>query len=137
MARDIVGTEDFTNGPIQIPEDTDVGNEVFDVLEQFMERLATHSHAGADSQKISLNIEKDITVFTVGVDLSWNNEGNDVYKAQLTVPVAGTFDGNIRRFYFNDGTTWREFFPDVEKIDNSNYYIYSNDNTINVRVVTL
>jgi hypothetical protein len=137
MAEDITGTEGYTNGPIQKPSDNDVGNDVFNVLETFMDRLATHSHSGADSQKITLNIEKDFTTFTVGVDLFWTDLGNDVYRGQLTVPAGADVDNNIRRFYYNDGTTWREFFPTVEKIDSTNYYIYSNDNTINVRVVTL
>ena len=137
MPRDITGTETYTNGPYEIPQDSDVGNTVFQILEEYMERMATHSHSGSDSKKISLNIEKDFQTFTVGVDLFWSDQGNNVYRAQLDTPVAGSVDGNIRRFYFSDGTTWREFFPTVEKIDNDSYYIYTNDNTINVRVVTL
>ena len=39
--------------------DEDQGpNDVFAIVELFMERLATHSHTGADSKEISVNFSK-------------------------------------------------------------------------------
>jgi hypothetical protein len=141
MARDIVGTDTYGGGAYQIPEDTDKGNDVFSVLETYLERMATHTHGGTDSTPISLNIEKDIELFVAGSTISWNNEGNDVYKSSsLETPAAGgvsSVDDNIRKFYYTDGTTWREFFPTVEKQDSTHYFIYASTPLAQVRVVTL
>lgn len=138
MSTDITGTETFTNGPYQVPTDTDVGNDVFSLLEEYMERMATHSHGGADSKKITLNIEKDIHNFVRTVDLAWNIEGNDTYKAVFPTAELKDFDDTIRRFYYStDLTNWIEFYPTIEKIDSTSYHLYANANDIDVRVVTL
>ena len=138
MPRNIAGTESFTGGPYQLPENGDRGEaDVFDILEQALERLANHSHSGVDSNSISLNIEKDIEAFTIGTNLSWVLQTFDTYRAQLDVPAGTTFDTSIRKYFFSDGADWVEFYPEVEKIDDNNYYIYANDNTINIRVITL
>ena len=68
MPSDISGTEGFTGGAYQIPDDRDKGNDVFDTLEAFMERMANHQHTGQDSKTISLNIAKDQTEFLAGVN---------------------------------------------------------------------
>ena len=47
MPTDIPGTETYTNGPYQINDPLESGNEVFDLIEEFMERIANHSHTGA------------------------------------------------------------------------------------------
>lgn len=137
MAKDIPGTETYSNGPLQIPEDSDLGNVVFSIMESYMERVATHTHSGADSSKISLNIEKDFTLFTLGVNLFWTDLGNNVHRAQLPTPLGGSVDGNIRRFYYDDGATLVEFFPTVEKIDADDYYVYTDQPLANITVVTL
>jgi len=137
MANDITGTEDYTNGPYQTPEDTETGNTVFSILQDFMERMATHQHTGADSKEISLNIAKDVEDFTLGVDYSWTDLGNGVYRAQIPVPGTTTYDASIRKFFFDDGGDFNEFYPTVEKIDANNYYVYTNDDTLVLRVITL
>lgn len=138
MPIDIVGTEDYTDGPYELPVSPDQGNDVFSVLEDFMNRMAVHNHDGSNSKEISLNIDKDITVFLTGVDITWNVLGNGNYRALFTMPVSATFDGNIRKFYYKIGASdYKEFYPTVEKVSASTYYIYSNDNTIDVKVVTL
>lgn len=140
MAEDITGTEAFTNGAYQKPEDKDRGNDVFSVLEAFMDRMAAHSHTGADSKEISLNIEKNIATFVNGVDHTWASVSDGLYRAQLPVVVGVDYDLTIRKFFYKSGVgadDYVEFFPKVERIDDSNYYIYSNDNALSLKVVTL
>lgn len=134
MPIDIAGTEAFTDGPYQKPATNDKGQTVFDVLEEFMERMANHSHSGADSREISLNIAKDVSSFQSGVNLLWTLVSTDNYRAELTVAGGALYDQTIRKFYLSDGT---EFYPTVERIDATTYYIYSNDNTLNIKVITL
>ena len=137
MATDISGTGGFTNGPYSKPTSGDAGNDVFSRLEDFMDRMATHTHSGADSNKISLNIEKDVTDFTIGVDLTWTSLGDGSYKAAIAVPGATTFDASVRHFFRRVGAARNPIFPDVVRIDNNNYEVYVNDNTIELTVVTL
>lgn len=134
----IVGTELYSGGGIEKPLNKDQGNDVFSTIEDFMERIATHDHTGQDSKQISLNISKDIELFQVGVNLTWTAQGNDTFQGAIAVPVATTYDASIRKFYFDDGAgNFAEFYPRIEKVDANNYFIYVNDNTLDVRVVTL
>jgi hypothetical protein len=139
MPIDIVGTELYTNGPYEKPAAGDQGNTVFDILEEYMERMAVHNHDGGDSKEISLNIAKDIDTFVIGVDLVWSSLGNGEYRATIPVPGATTFDASIRKlFYAPTATTvFKEFYPTVEKIDNTSFYVYSNNNQVDLKVVTL
>jgi hypothetical protein len=137
MARDVVGTEDYTGGPVEIPTN-EIGNDVFDILEEFMERLATHQHQGVDSKSISLNIEKDQQTFVRGVDFTWASLGDGNYEAALPVAAGSTFDGNLREYYFIDADGYpKRYYPTIVKVDNSNYKVLSNDNDINIKVITL
>jgi len=134
---DITGTEGFTNGPYEIPDPKEAGNNVFNILEEFMERMATHTHVGADSNSITLNISKAVQNLTSTVDFTWDLVSTDKYRASVPTAVGANFDDNVRTYYYVDGAEPKEFQPTIEKIDNSNYYIYSNDNTIDLKVVTI
>ena len=133
MPQDIPGTSTLSKGPYQIPSPKDNGNEIADVLEEFMERMSNHDHQGADSKKITLNFDKEVQDLTIGVDLTWQSF-NEAYRAQVTLPVAASPD-NQRRFYFKDGAYYTEFFPTQEMISATAMWIYTNDNTIDVRIV--
>lgn len=137
MAEDIIGTEAFTNGALQKPSPKDQGDVVYDTMESFMERLATHTHQGADSEKISLNFTKEFQDLTVGVDLTWTDLGNSNYRASIAIPAPATYDGNLRQFFYkpNAGGNYKEIKPSIEKIDATNFYVFANDNTIDLRIV--
>lgn len=138
MPQIVSGTESFTGGAYEIPATNDKGDTVFSLLETVLERLATHSHSGEDSNKISLNIEKDIEDLQAGVGLLWSDLGNENYRATLSVPSGTTYDTSVRKFYLHDGNgNFAEFYPTVEKIDNNQYYLYANEQLSNLRVVTL
>lgn len=137
MSRIVSGTENFNNGGYLIPT-KEVGNDVFDILEEFMERISNHRHDGDDSHEISLNIEKDQEIFTTGINLLWTSVYDGYYRAQLQVPPATTYDNSIRKFFYERSAgVFEEFYPTIERIDNGSYYLYSNDNVSNIKVVTL
>lgn len=137
MPQDITGTETFTNGVYRRPSDGDKGDDIFDVLETFMERIANHSHSGADSRPITLNIQKDIDDFVSGTTIFWSDQGNDVWRAQIAVPSGTTYDASIRKFYLKRGGEFVEFYPTTEKIDAQNMYVFANEALAELRVVTL
>ena len=140
MSRNVQNTENYTGGPYVLPSNGDRGEaEVFDVLETFLERLATHSHTGQDSTSLTLNIEKDIAEFTNGVDLSWILVSTDRFRAEIVVAENKSYDETIRKYFVLDPLTneYKEWYPEVEKATNTSYYIYTNDNTISLRIITL
>jgi len=136
---DIPDTEGFSNGAYQIPDPKEQGNDVFDILEEFMERMATHTHTGADSHSITLNISKGVQTLIATVDFTWDVVVGypDKFRAAIPVAVGSTFDDNVRTYYYMDAGVPKIFYPTIEKIDASNYYIIANVNTIDLKVVTI
>lgn len=137
MPQDIVGTEGFTNGVYTRLKDGDRGDDIFDTLEVFMERMATHTHSGADSSSISLNIEKDITELVQGVTLFWTDLGDNNFVATIPVAAGAAYDTSIRKYFLQTAGGYTEFYPTIEKVDAQNYLLYANEALSPIRVVTL
>ena len=140
----IEGTEKFTNGAYEIPDAKETGNSVFDKLEEFMERMAKHQHLGADSNTISLNIQKAVQELEAnGVDFTWTLVSAGKYRALVDVAAGSTFDDNVRTYYYREGSGEpKEFYPTIEKLNDSQYYVLANvamigANHVNLKVVTI
>jgi len=137
MAQDIAGTEAFTNGPYTKPTDGDKGDNIFDRLEEFMDRMAAHSHSGADSNSISLNIQKDIEDLVEGSTIFWVDLGSNQFEATVAVPAGTSYDLSIRKFFVGEDGNFNEFYPTVEKISTSSFKVFASEAIANLRVVTL
>lgn len=139
MSRVISGTENYGNGAYIIPTDDDTGNSVFADLEVMFERLATHSHTGADSASISLNFTKIAENYIRGAALTWISIGDGLFRAVVNIDdPTPTYDANLRTLFYRSTATgflWEVFAPRTEKITDSSYYVYSNDNQIDLRTV--
>ena len=133
MPIDINETQGFTGGAYQVPVDKDKGNDVFSTLEDFMNRMAKHSHTGEDSKKITLNFTKEVQDLTIGVNLVWNTltEGN--LETAVTLPLVATHD-NMRRIYKVVGGAFTEIFPDQAYVDITTYKITANE-AIDLRII--
>jgi len=137
-------TINFGTGSYQVPDTLDQGDALFSLLDTMFSRLINHSHTGADSKSISLNISKDVSDFIKNTHITWNSHlagatSYGMFKAVLTMPAGATYEGNIRRYFYQDSTlvgSWKEFSPRTEKIDANTYYVFSNDSNLNIRVVT-
>lgn len=139
MSRVIAGTENFGNGAYIMPTDDDTGNSVFADLETMLERLATHSHTGFDSKSISLNFTKLVEEYLFTGGLTWVSVGNGIYRATIVInSIDANYYDNLRTIFYKDASTnfqWEEFNPRTELISANSYYIYSNDNGIELRTV--
>jgi len=140
----IEGTENFTNGGYPIPDDKETGSSVFDKLEEFMERMANHQHLGADSKPITLNIQKAVQELEAnGVDFTWTLVSVGKYRALVDVAAGSTFDDNVRTYYYREGSGEpKEFYPTIEKVSDSQFYLFANvamigANHVNLKVVTI
>ena len=149
----ITGTENFTNGPLETPDAKEEGNDVFDKLEEFMERVGAHTHDGTDSTVITLNIEKGVQELAangngvIGGDFTWGPTSPGKFRALVDVAPSSDFDNNERIYFYRIGSgAPKQFYPTVERVSPTQYYVYSNvtevDNgvtidNINLKIVTV
>lgn len=99
MAKDISGTSSYSNGAYQLPQDDDSGSTVFSILEDFMERIATHDHTGSDSKSITANFSKiNVIIDTSQSPSTWNSSateptgslaaGSDIGLSSCTIQIS-------------------------------------------------
>ena len=77
MPENITGTTGFTKGAYQKPSAKDSGSDVFQVLEDFMDRMAVHKHQGKDSEIISHTITKT-PFYAAAETVNWQTDGADI-----------------------------------------------------------
>jgi hypothetical protein len=135
MATEIPG-QSHTN-KYSIPDALDNGVEYAETIEDFMIRMAKHTHSGIDSAAISLNITKDVTDFESGVDIIWSEIGNDVYEAVVPYATGSAYDTHVRHFFAEVDGKWIPFYPETQEYLVASYKVYSNQPTQNLRVVTI
>ena len=133
MPIDIGGTENFGGGAYQVPIDKDKGNDVFVAIEDFMRRMAVHTHTGQNASEISLNFTKEIDTLVVGQNIVWNYTTEGDFEAAISLPaVVG--HNHERRFYRVITGVSTEIFPDQEYFDATTYKITANEAT-DLRIV--
>ena len=143
MAENITGTTAYTNGAYQKPSAKDSGADVFQVLEDFMDRMSVHKHQGKDSEIISHTITK--TSFYIAAEaVNWDAGSNDnkyvdidITGNTLTANVDGEVgatpnDVNYLFYYVADSVDGISspghvrFYPDVSWVDYNTMRITSN-----------
>jgi hypothetical protein len=112
------------------PESNDKGDVVFPALEANIQQLNDHTHNGTDSAKITSS--SITTVTQVLASGSWVPTTNDRYRQTVTLPASVTFDTTGIGCRLSNGDL---FYPTIEKISVSQFYLYINDNTQNVTVL--
>ena len=152
MSTDVVGTENFGNGPYKKPEAGDAGDEWATILESLIDRITTHSHSGSDSKTLTLNISRDTQgltspaltwtaldkngILVAGLEATVSYRSNPIDIAAALPSGTGTFDGNTRHFYkLNDAGEYLEFFPTINKLSATTFEIYTNEAIPTIRIV--
>jgi endo-beta-N-acetylglucosaminidase D len=129
MPENITGTTGFTAGAYRKPSSKDSGSEVFTVLEEFMTRIASHTHDGVDSEIINrtvsktayentgtLSFETDSTTGQKTVDISISSAAHQINKGgsgTAANALAFTYWYYVDVIVANNGPGWVQFFPDV------------------------
>jgi len=86
MPENIDGTAGYTGGAYSKPSAKDSGSDVFQVLEDFMERMSNHTHQGRDSEIISHTITK--TPFsTAAATGNWTPTGDNTDQKYVDIDV--------------------------------------------------
>lgn len=120
----------------QLPETGDKGSVFFPGLESNIQQLNDHSHDGIDSAQLDATALVASTIDLVAG--SWVSVGNGLYRQLVTLPAAMAFETKLLKYTINSGTYLGQTFqPKEEKVSSNTFYIYSNDNTIDVKVAYL
>ena len=143
MAENISGTTGYTNGAYQKPSAKDSGADVFQVLEDFMERMAVHKHTGKDSEVITTSITKT-SFYSAAESGNWSAGSNDmkyldidITGTTLTANTTGSASGtpndvNYMFFYVADSVDGISspghvrFYPDVNWQDYNTIRVTTN-----------
>jgi hypothetical protein len=110
-----------------LPETGDAGTALFEALEDNITRLDGHTHNGTDSP--SLPAQSIIGVTQTITSAGWSATGAaGHYRQSVTVPAGFDFDNvqiSVRT------TAGAYIMPTIERISDTQFYIYTTNNTIN------
>lgn len=111
----------------KLPDTGDSGATLFTALEDNITRLDGHTHDGVDSAALPAQSIAGVTQ-TIS-SASWVASGaTGHYRQQVTVPAGFDFDEVQISFRTTAGAY---IHPTVEKVSDTQYYVYTTDNTIN------
>lgn len=110
------------------PESGDKGSVWFPAIEDNIQQLNDHTHNNVDSPPIS---SSNILATTQDVNaIDWVATSGGMYRQLVTVTGSGLVDEHI--VIFKDSTTGAQCFLGVEKVSATTYYVYTNDNTLDL-----
>jgi hypothetical protein len=110
----------------KLPETGDQGATLFDALEDNITRLNDHNHDGVDSQQ--LTAQSIVGVAQTITSAGWSASGaTGHYRQQVTLPAG--FDFDLVQIGFRT-TAGAQIYPTVERISDTQYYVYTIDNTL-------
>lgn len=112
----------------RLPENGDSGDVLWTALEDNITRVDGHSHNGINSAKLSA---QSILSSTQTISSSnWVSYGGPIghYRQQVTLPSGFDFDTVQIGFRTSSGA---DIMPTVERVSDTQYLVYTTDNTIN------
>jgi len=116
------------------PQTGDKGSVFFPALEDNIQRLNDHDHDGTDSAKLTA-----ASVTSVAQTLllaNWVSVGDGLFRQLVTCPGTLKVDEQGMRFQIASGANSGHFFyPSVEKVSASTFYVYINDSSVDVKVL--
>jgi hypothetical protein len=116
------------------PQDNDSSTQWFDAMEGNVQQLNDHTHNGVDSEPLAISAI-DVTTQSIS-SASWVATSGGTYRQLVTMPVsltagspALTYDDVALEFRLSTGDI---IHPSVEKASSTTFYVYINDNTLNL-----
>lgn len=119
------------------PATGDLGSVFFPALETDIQSLNDHTHNGTNSARLtaasSLVVTQTISAASWGATI-----GGGLYRQLITIPAAlssyaGTYDNHSVQF--RNAANGRILMLTPEKVSTTTYYIYVNDNTLDLTAV--
>lgn len=121
---------------LKLPDTGDKGSVFFPALEDNIVHLNAHDHNGINSVKIDAT---GLIASTLAVpNGSWVLVANGIYRQLLTLPVGMDFSTKLIKYTFASGAlSGQVVFPREEKVTTNTYYVYLNDNTVDLTAAYL
>lgn len=104
------------------PQNPDTGDLFFPALERNIQRDNDHTHNGLDSALLASLTQSISSGLWVAAPI-----GGGVYRQAVTVPTGVNYD--VCQIWFKL-STGEYVLPSVERISTTQYYVYTNDNTL-------
>lgn len=116
------------------PQTGDKGSSFFPVLEQNIQQVNDHTHNGTNSAPLT-----PASVASVAQTLlaaNWVLVSGGLYRQLVTMPGSFQFENQFMRFLLNTAPyVGHEIYPSLEKVTANTFYVYINDNTMDVKVL--
>lgn len=113
-----------------LPENGDIGNEIFDALESNIQRLNDHTHNGINSSKLpSSSIAKVVQNI---VQAGWVLQGNGIYRQLVNIVGGSNYDDFF--IFFRDTATKENCLLTHEKVSATSFYVYTNDSSQDITI---
>ena len=109
------------------PQSGDRGNPFFTAMEDNIQRLNDHTHDGTDSAPLPAQSIMGISQNILAVNWVTYGGPTGFYRQQVTVPAGFDFDEVGISFRLSTGAY---VFPTIERVSDTQYLIYTNDNTL-------
>lgn len=119
---------------IWVPDDTDTGNIWDDYLEDNCAVFVAHNHDGVNSPSIAQSRDSSQTIASG----AWVDQGDGTYKSPLiTMPGSYKFSTfPFIQFVETSGSdVYPQVYPTVERDSDTTFYVYTNDNSLNLTIV--
>jgi len=116
------------------PQSGDRGSSLWTALEDNIQQLNDHTHNGTNSAKLPAQSITGVTQ-TIASG-SWVTYGGPTgfYRQQVTVPAG--FDFDVVSISFREsGSTGAAIYPTVERVSDTQYLVYTIDNTADMVAV--
>lgn len=108
----------------QLPANGDTGDVFFTGMATNITNLNGHTHDGVTSQFLSTATQSILSASWAAAPI-----GGGVYRQLLTVPTGMSFD--VCNVWFKL-STGQVLYPSVERVSSTTFYVYVNDNTLNL-----
>jgi hypothetical protein len=109
----------------QLPETNDRGPTVFPALEDNIQQLNDHNHDGANSAKLTASAIEGFAQNVLAA--GWVSQPEGLYRQLVTMPGAFDYDKISITVRLSTG---EYVVPTIEKVSATQFYIYTNDNTV-------
>jgi hypothetical protein len=118
------------------PETGDKGSVFWPALEDLIQQVNDHTHNGTNSARMTAAAVEAIvqSVSSAG----WGSLSAGLYRQTVTMPATITGPGGTYDDYsieIRNSANGRVMFLQTEKVTTTTFYVWCNDNTIDLKVV--
>lgn len=118
---------------VKKPESGDLGNVVFPAMEANCVILNDHNHDGVTSAPLSGNAISANVILALAPGWVAVAGKDGTYRQLITITGGLTLSNSILKIEHLGNHS--VIFPTIEGVSNTQFYIYTNDNTIEYRVI--